>query len=335
MTMSTFASHDSESASLSSRWLMASLFLHLLLLLLWALIPQNFWQTTPIKPIPTPEAPAITFVLIPEVKKNDPTITKPTFIPTMPSQAVEKENPNAILESDNNTLLKSREKGLLSDSPVPQQTGSERAGLSYVQTPASRPTPETTSTPPSPQSKSQPLAQKTQNEPKKEDFKLGNEGVPLFPTPQIEKQEPAATPATNQKENKPNQTSAPMSFAREKSQIRGSSQAELGDNSPEAKSSDLGRYKAKMFRAIGSRWYLMVDQQMSMLGIGGIKIKFFVQANGVIRDIQPASQNGRTEILENISIRAIRDSGPFEPFSDQMKQQLGDGYWEEITFSIY
>lgn len=318
-------------------WVIASLCLHLLLLILFFLIPKTAWNPPKPLALPLEKAPQITLQFIPEKTASEKPLQKPAFIPTLPSQAVEIENPNARLESDHHTKLRSKEQGLDPSSPLPQQSGSDRAGLSYIQTPASPSQNEKTS-PTSIQSPNKPATNpaKSQTEPQKEDMKLGTEGIPLFPTPQLEKPNPQSpSPTQTKTENKPTSSSAPMMFAREKSLIKGAQNAETGNNSPEAKSTDLGRYKSKIFRTIGSRWYLMVDQQMSLLAIGGVKIRFFIQANGVIRDIQIINENGRTDILANISSRSVRDSGPFEPFSDQMKQQLGEGYWEEITFSIY
>jgi outer membrane biosynthesis protein TonB len=322
-------------------WILASLMLHLFLLSVWSLIPRDLWHDTSAKRVETSQAPALTFIMLPDTAPPAPTTqpSKRLVVPTLPSQAVETENPNAILESDQNTRLKSREQGGDSNFPLPQQTGDSRSSLSYTQSPASRPTPQNSSPqPPSPQTP--PSAQPSDPSPATEQLKsptqLTPDGIPLFPqnTPKKTPQNPSTTPKPPS-ENKPSQAASAMSFARDKSQMTGSKNAEVGDNSPEAKSTDLGRYKSKMYRTIGSRWYLMVDQQMSLLAIGAIKIKFFVQANGVIRDIQVAEQNGRVEILEKICLRAVRDSGPFEPFNDNLKQQLGEGYWEDITFTIY
>jgi outer membrane biosynthesis protein TonB len=97
---------------------------------------------------------------------------------------------------------------------------------------------------------------------------------------------------------------------------------------------ELGRYKAKLYRAIGSRWYLYVQKQISLLSVGSVRIRFYVRANGVIDNLQILDGDPRS-VLTNISRRSILEVGAMEPFPDQMKEQLGDGYYEEITFSIY
>jgi outer membrane biosynthesis protein TonB len=78
-----------------------------------------------------------------------------------------------------------------------------------------------------------------------------------------------------------------------------------------------------------------VEQNMTLLQIGEVKVKFFVRANGVIDQIS-ISGSGRTDVLETISRQAVdKASGVMEPFSDNMKAQFGEGFWDEITFTIY
>lgn len=109
--------------------------------------------------------------------------------------------------------------------------------------------------------------------------------------------------------------------------------------SPEARDTELGRYKQKMYRAVGSRWYLKVQSSMSFLAIGTVRVKFFVRANGVLENVRivddSGASNSSTEMLRTISQQSVVESAPFEPFSETMKQQLGAGYEEEFTFSIY
>jgi hypothetical protein len=284
-------------------------------------------------------APSMTFILNPPISQPEQQIKERIVVPTIPSQEVALENPNAILESERNTQLKSMEQGTQSDLPLPQQTGDPRTGFSYLQTPASKAFPQQSNPPPSPL-QSPPAPKVTPLNPNAESLKEppipDSNGIPIFQENNLKKipQNPTANPKT-QTENKPAQNASPMSFARDKSQISGSKNSEKGENSPESKATDLGRYKSKVYRSIGSRWYHLIDQQMSLLGVGYVKIKFFVQANGVIREIQVAEDSGHTEILEKICIRSVRDSGPFEPFTDSLKQQLGEGFWEEITFTVY
>ena len=116
----------------------------------------------------------------------------------------------------------------------------------------------------------------------------------------------------------------------------GYSRQRRGRKQPLARSAEteLGRYKSKIYRAIGSRWYLNVDIAKTDLSIGTVRIKFFIQSNGVVSNVEVLEDSG-SQMLHTISLKSILDSAPFEPFSESLKQQLGNGYDEEFTFSIY
>ncbi len=143
-----------------------------------------------------------------------------------------------------------------------------------------------------------------------------------------QKPEPEATPP-------PAPPPSPASMPRHRMQLAGGRTAEIGPASPASRETELGRYKARMYRAIGSRWYLEVEQNMALLALGAVQVRFYVQADGTIRNLQIVSEDGRTEVLRTISNDSVRLSAPFEPFSEGMKTQLGGGFWEEITFTIY
>ncbi|MDD2677427.1 MAG: hypothetical protein PHP75_08200 [Methylacidiphilaceae bacterium] len=143
-----------------------------------------------------------------------------------------------------------------------------------------------------------------------------------------QKPEPEATPP-------PAPPPSPASLPRHRMQLAGGRTAEIGPASPATRETELGRYKARMYRAIGSRWYLEVEQNMALLALGSVQVRFYVQSDGTIRNLQIVSEDGRTEVLRTISNDSVRLSAPFQPFSEGMKTQLGSGFWEEITFSIY
>ncbi|MEM6885220.1 MAG: hypothetical protein AAF571_09325 [Verrucomicrobiota bacterium] len=103
----------------------------------------------------------------------------------------------------------------------------------------------------------------------------------------------------------------------------------LSEDSPE-----FTRYKKKLYRAVGSRWRVYVQHNESLLSSDRVKIRFYVRSNGVFEKLELLSGD-RSSQLYAISRRAIMvNSGQLEPFSDEMKKQLGDGYWEEISFRL-
>jgi outer membrane biosynthesis protein TonB len=281
---------------------------------------------------------------------------RPDFVPTLEAQKVDKANPNAPLESDRNTRLASKSTDLRApNSPLPEIRGDPRIGLSYANilgntpredvditppkpTPPPDKAPDPDPAPPTPTPPPPAVAQTTPTPPPQQ-----HRTSLQPPDPRLQPRQDPPRVAQNQQQQPQDQSPQsprppppqPQTFSLSKSRsdIRGGG-APGHLPSPEARETELGRYKAKIYRAIGSRWYLNVEIAKADLAIGVIKIRFYVQANGVVRNVEVVEDTGG-QMLRTISVRAIVDSAPFEPFSDSMKAQLGDGYAEEFTFTIY
>ncbi|MDE1170415.1 MAG: hypothetical protein PW734_04265 [Verrucomicrobium sp.] len=326
-------------------FLLLSLLVHLVTAFVWTdpNIRRLLLLVRP-KPITPPAPPSLALTLNPS-----------SFVPTLPSQAADKPDPRTVLESDRNTLLKSGAPPKDPNSSLPSMAGAHRGGLVYHDSPNSpqirsqeseaapatqaQPTPaapkaapQPTKTPPQPQA--QPAGAKSAP-----DVPPSPDAVPLFPAPndaktKAEKETPQpATPPQPQVQpavQSPPPSSA--SFSQQRSEVVGG--GALGDPSPASKETEMGRYKAKLYRMIGSRWYLSVERNMTLLAIGEVHIKFYVQANGVISNVSVSAESGRVDILRSISLKAVAESYG-EPFTDNLKQQLGDGFWDDITFTIY
>ncbi|QSR86668.1 hypothetical protein EM20IM_09345 [Candidatus Methylacidiphilum infernorum] len=348
-----------------------------------------------------------------------------SFIPTEEWQKTDHPDPNALLQSDRSTSLRSQETPQKENSPLPQLSGDPRSSMSYIDVPSSRPSPPRPSgkstpaqrqpalrkmenenqKPPTPtltpktavqkQSKTEETKEDSQpketikepsktirdenskeenpakalekllkeiNNPTEEYLKKEDpNGDPLMPfqnkSPKAPAQKEGKEATNNSSSQSPTQNNAatasdrlepvsqpspppapppsPESFERHRMQIAGGRTAELGPVSPSARETELGRYKARLYRAIGSRWYLEVEQSMGLLAIGSVRIRFYVQSDGTVSSIQVINEEGITEVLRSISLDSIRLSAPFGPFSEAMKGQIGNGFWEEITFTIY
>ncbi|TFE67479.1 hypothetical protein A7Q10_01255 [Methylacidiphilum caldifontis] len=350
-----------------------------------------------------------------------------SFIPTEEWQKTTHPDPNALLQSDRSTSLRSQETPQNPNSPLPQLSGDPRSSMSYVDVPSSRPSPprpsgkytpaqkaspahrqmqtENPQTPsPTPktevqkqnqnqqQKANQSLKEAVQQPSKAEEKKDENakeenpakalekllkeinnpteeylkkddpNGDPLMPFQNKSPKTPTKNEAKEASKNSPSQSQpqnnpsanasdrpepasqpspppapppSPESFERHRMQIAGGRTAELGPVSPSARETELGRYKARLYRAIGSRWYLEVEQSMGLLAIGSVRVRFYVQSDGTVSSLQVISEEGITEVLRTISLDSIRLSAPFGPFSEEMKGQIGNGFWEEITFTIY
>ncbi|WP_157895380.1 hypothetical protein [Verrucomicrobium sp. GAS474] len=121
-------------------------------------------------------------------------------------------------------------------------------------------------------------------------------------------------------------------FIQVRSQIKGGAPKEIVNDGVDASESD--KYESKLYKTIGTYWYINVEKNMPLIGVGEVRFKFYVRANGMIDQITTISSSGQADVLKAVSLRAIREGLPLEPFSDNMKKERGDGYWEEIVFAI-
>jgi hypothetical protein len=108
-----------------------------------------------------------------------------------------------------------------------------------------------------------------------------------------------------------------------------------GDNSPAAMATELGRYKALVYRAVGSRWYPKVDKQFQLMPAGLVHIQFTIHKDGTVETKVLEGDTPDLQLLLSISVLSIREAAPFPPFTDSMIRDVGDSYTDDFTFSIY
>lgn len=308
---------------------------------------------------PTPvETPTLTFLSAPPVPAVK---SKPLFINTEDFQQSNKENPNALLESSHNTELKTDTPTPRNNNlPIPNLMGDPRSGLDPLDmrqslprkgsagAPPSPMTQAKSTPPPSPASSSTQAKSNPQTPPSstpsparqmaKNDFIGPENALPVLP-PQAKQTSPppdSPSPETQSlpKPESPAVPASPASFFHRRGEADGAN-GQTGAPSPEARETPLGRYKSKVMRAIGSRWYLKVDTYNSSLSIGSVTIRYKIQANGVINYAEVKEKTGGNQLFETICMQSILESGPFEPFPESMKLQLGDGFEDEVSFAIY
>lgn len=331
--------------------MLISLLLHLFLLLFFFSPIFHFFHFAKSKEKPAAKAITLTMVPPPVPKKiNLP--EKKHFIDSSQSLPTDKPDANARFESDMNTRAASKEKGE-GPSDLPSQQGTKVPELNTrdtVFTPdrkgeiAPRP-PVVTQPEPKPQPQPRPPTQpvvvsppQQQSDQQKNEkaLKRENELTLATKSPPTEEVKPSPpTPPTPPKQPQTEARPPPSSFIadRRKSAIFGG--AQLGEESSIASQETiLGRYKSKLYRAIGSRWYLYVQNRITLLNVGQVKIRFYIRSDGVIEKTE-FTEGEANSTLGTLSRRAIMDVGTLEPFPDALKQQLGEGYWEDITFTIY
>lgn len=310
------------------------------------------------RPPPQPQPPS---PLPEEQPPKRPNHTQ--FVDTDELTPADQASPDTPFESDRTTRAASAQPGQ-GDPNLPAQAGIELPGLTLRDTPFSPeqqrdPSPPAPPTKPQPHTKPEPKTadkpQPTNQEPPKptDQKELAEakprpiEPLPLRPLAdiQIRKQEEETAEAEKRQHQarKTEPTRDPFQAAppppstfmaqRRRSAVAGGA-APGPDSSIEARESDLGRYKARLYRGIGSRWYHSVQQDTGLISIGTVRIRFYIRYDGTISEVQIVQ--GRNEgKLTAISRLAILEMNGQLPFPDAVRQQVGDGFYEEVTFTVY
>jgi hypothetical protein len=301
------------------------------------------------------------------VLAEPPPAPKPEFMPT-------DEDPNAkpqqspLISDHDNSLKSKNQTARAPNTPLPDATGHKDHALDLHTTPASRASKAQPATPPTPKSQqAKPQPQKSVAKPNEatkpeppdpnaihptDNPEKGTvtdqkqsppqqydpNGLPVLPAldaPALAPQTPQETqPVVQQVQRKASPQAAP-SFAVYQSDVAGAVGA-LGNNSPAAMATDLGRYKAKVYRAVGARWYQKVNDQIGVLGVGTVHITYTIYSDGRLEiKSDPDSNNPAMMILHSISLNSMTEAAPFDAFSDKMKKEVGDSYTDDFSFSIY
>jgi hypothetical protein len=246
------------------------------------------------------------------------------------------ENPNARLESDRNNIAASQLDPTQKDSPLPELGKGQRSilqdsgkpGDHVSNTPPQPKSPQAQPRPPQPQTNPASTSPTTPEKPTAGD-------LPLYRT-NPQSTDPTTKPDNNTPANPSKLTPPPSNVGFGKVRTAGEGgRVQTGLPSPEATATALGKYKARMFNAIGSRWYLKVEELMQTLQVSTIRIRFTVTADGVIKDLTVLNKTDRAQALETVSVSSIRDAGPLPPFPAKLKQEIGDSFEEEVSFGIY
>ena len=119
----------------------------------------------------------------------------------------------------------------------------------------------------------------------------------------------------------------------EKSKVEGSI-TNRGKNAVDAVATPLGKYKAQVYNAVGSRWLYYVKSQMDVLAIGTARVSFAVTRTGRVQDIHVDANTANASFAE-VCERAIRDAEISQPPAGSL-DQMRDGRLEyTITFTLY
>jgi len=331
----------------------------LLSLLAHAIIIAAILLITIFMPVPkfVPPAPSATTLTLTPLPPVPATPNKPVFIPTNPdANAPHKVQP---VESANDNELKSKSQTPRApDSIMPDVTGKKHnTDLNNSPNIPAPQKPEVSSTPPTPkQAKPQ---KPTPPQPKPQQAKQPQPPQPAPkpapPTPP-KKAPPQVDPLTGlpvlplinaptmAPPNEAAQPLAPAAAERQEAADVHGGLGRKGDNSPAAMATVLGKYKQKVYRAVGSRWYPKVDSSFQVLGVGTVHVQFTIHSDGTVETKVLDAGDSSMQTLLSISINSIREAAPYDKFDDYpglreelIKEQGGDGssYTDDFTFSIY
>jgi outer membrane biosynthesis protein TonB len=355
-----------ERDAATQRWIvifvLLSILAHLLLIAVIALL--NHFIPTPKFKEPVDPTPATTLSL-----QQEPAPTPPhkLFMPTDPD-ALAKPNPKAPVESDNDARLKSMSKEARDASAIMPDVTADKTRTHDLKTRPNKPSPkpDLVAPPPSPQTaaaKQPPTPPQPQPQKANPAQQAPKPTPPKPPTPTPPKPTPAAPskttvdPATGlpvlppinaptlAPETAVSTASIPNPVSTSLPEEASSSHGALGthgDNSPEAMATEFGRYKAKVYRAVGARWYPKVNDHFQVMPVGLVHVQFIIHSDGQVDTKVLEGDTSNLQMLLSISINSIRESAPFDPFTDTLKQEIikeqggdGESYTDDFTFSIY
>lgn len=353
---------DSSKVMWPTIFVLLSLLAHIIAILVVLLI--SIHMPTPKLPTASQPAPEVTLSLVAPPPKPQP--KQRIFMTTNPAAATKTPQKTPV-EADVTTALQSQTpKARTPDSILPDMAGKKNMPPNFQETPFSPPSktqqtaanpsaqpqknqqqptqtqvvqnqppqPKQPPTPPKPPEKAPPTPPKPPA-PQVVRNNYPPDGLPVLPpiaAPTIEPQTPVSIA---QQMRTPTAARPPPSFQLDKSDVSGS-QGLLGNNSPAANATDLGRYKAKFYRAVGSRWYAKVGQSFQLLPVGTVRIQYTIHSDGIVDNIKILEGNNSSlQILLSISQNSITEASPFDPFPDSVRKEVGESYTDDFTFSIY
>lgn len=279
----------------------------------------------PLASLPVPEESPVELTLI--APPEPPRAQKPAYVETTAAQEVSEAPKDAVFESDKNTRA-AAEQPASGSAPLPSQNGEESPAINFEnkeyaagqQPRKAAPPPATEAAPPEPSASAMPTprqsAQLALLEPPK---------ARSVPRPQaVEPPRTQAEPARPDTPGYQPQTRV--------TRIRGNI-SNRGRGAVGAAATPLGRYKKMLSDAIGSRWYYYVNEQLGLLNVGTVEIRFIVRESGKAERVQVV-RNTSNESFASCSTRAIMEA-EIPPIPQEIVPMLEGGRIEiEYSFTI-
>ena len=308
-----------------------------------------------------PQVQTITFVEVddPRTKaQRDKEKEAKRFMETDASQVTGEKPKNAKYYSDKSTVaanphnptrkegetpyLEGKETRVMGTVDVPSQSG---AATPPIVQPGSPGAPGKTAPPPS--APTPPQAQRKLQEQPKEVSPLGvkvveEQQVAMAPKTAVQPEAAASSevpvpPAAAGGGGTPAVVSEPGVPGREiiarKAHLTAVGVSRTGVAAFNVEESPFGAYDKKIFKAVQSRWYALIDRFGMYERAGAVTVHFELLDDGQIRNMK-VSDNTAGQILSLFCEKAIIESGPFEPLPDNLRALVGKEP-REASFTFY
>jgi outer membrane biosynthesis protein TonB len=328
-------------------YLVLSCLIHGVLILLIAFFFARKFTQQQAENAPPPE---VTLEITPIDKKDRPVVDAKNITDKAPENAPFQSDQNSKAASElppEGALALPSQQGVVQPAMELQTqkhtSGEKPASQAGNPAPAQPPSPATPPTPPSPPSpqpspETQATPQATPS-PSPTSTPPPNSLKLLEQAPQKSKQNSPSTPpspptppsATSQ----PGTSGANKGYQPETRQtvIRGNI-SNRGRSSVAAEATPIGRYKKSVADAIGSRWYYLVEHDMSLLSIGTVEVSFIVNQEGKVTGKRVVSATSNSSALQGCSLEAV--GFKFAPIPPDIAKTLQNGSLEiDYSFTIY
>jgi len=314
--------------------LLAALLIHLLI----GYVLAVFGAVRP-APIPEEDKP-VELTIVDTSPVAAPTPVNAPFINTDESRQTAEAPKEKTFESNANSIAAS-ETAPTGDLALPSQDGKDRPGLDLdnqrysLNKKGAAGQPATAQSNPTPQPSTAPQLSATPAEAQTPAPSAAPDQFAMLtarPTPPPAVQTPA--PPQAQTTPVPQQPSSAYQPERQRTRVGGNI-SNRGISSVNALGTPLGRYQKIVTDAIGSRWYAYTQSRMDLISIGTLRVHFFVDRTGKIKDLKVLG-NTSNEAFANICLQSILDAN-LPPIPDDVADTLpSEGLeWDGITFTLY
>jgi outer membrane biosynthesis protein TonB len=97
--------------------------------------------------------------------------------------------------------------------------------------------------------------------------------------------------------------------------------------------SPFGAYDKKLIKAVQSHWYALIDHYGIYESADVVTVKFELLDDGQVQNVS-SSDSSQSRILSLFCEKAIIESGPFDPLTDELRALIGKEP-REISFTFY